>query len=70
MVQPIHRKVIQTSYREFQQSVDTYKTNFKKIFFKTAKKSHNRCVLNYFGNIEIDGKMFCNKATIMEYIFR
>lgn len=64
-IQPIHRKVIQTTYGEFQQNVENYKSIFKSIFFKTAKKSHTHCVLKYFGYIDIGGnKCFATKPTL------
>ncbi len=64
-IQPIHRRVIQTTYGNFQQNVESYKTIFKSIFLKTAKKSHTHCVLEYFGYIDIGGnKYFATKPTL------
>lgn len=57
-IQPMHRKIVETTYRDFQNNVEYYKSTFKKIFFKTAKKSHTHCVLKYFGYIDIGGKKF------------
>jgi len=65
MIQPIHRRVISTTYREFQQNAKFYKSTFKNIFFKTAKKSHTHCILKYFGYIEIgENKYFATKPTL------
>lgn len=64
-IQPIYRRVIQTTYGEFQQNAESYKTNFKNIFFKTAKKSHTHCILKYFGYIDIEGnKLFVTKPPL------
>ena len=65
MIQPIHRRVISTTYGEFQQNAENYKSIFKNIFLKTAKKSHTHCVLKYFGYIEIgENKYFATKPTL------
>lgn len=64
-IQPIYRRVIQTTYGEFQQNAESYKTNFKNIFFKTAKKSRTHCILKYFGYIDIEGnKYFVTKPPL------
>lgn len=64
-IQPVHRKIIQTTYGDFQNSVEKYRTIFKNIFFKTAKKSHTHCILKYFGYIDIGGKkLFATKPTL------
>ena len=63
-IQPVYRRVMETTYGEFQQNIETYKTNFKTIFFKTAKKSHTHCILKYFGtkpplwNISLEDDIF------------
>jgi len=65
MIQPIHRRVISTTYGEFQQNAENYKSIFKNIFFKTAEKSHTHCILKYFGYIEIgENKYFATKPTL------
>jgi len=64
-IQPIHRKIIQTTYKEFQNNAEYYKSIFKNIFFKTAKKSHTHCILKYVGHIDIGGeKFFATKPTL------
>jgi len=64
-IQPVHRKIIQTTYGNFQNSVEKYRTIFKNIFFKTAKKSHTHCILKYYGYIDIGGKkLFATKPTL------
>lgn len=57
-VQSVHRRVIQTTYEDFQKNAEKYKTVFKNIFFKTAKKSSNHCILKYFGYIDLRGKRY------------
>mgnify|MGYP004499660801 CR=1 FL=1 len=57
-IQPVHRKVIQTSYRDFQLHVEDYKSEFKNIFFKTAKKTHIHCILEYCGFIDLGRESF------------
>ena len=37
-IQPIHRKIIQTTYEEFQNNVEKYKSAFKNIFFESISK--------------------------------
>lgn len=65
-IQPLHRRVIETSYKEFQQNDEKYKANFENIFFKTAKKSNVHFVLKFFGNIDIGGnKYFATKPLIL-----
>lgn len=64
-IQPVHRKIIQTTYEDFQNNAEKYKSIFKKIFFKTREKSHTHCVLNYFGYIDLEGKKyFVTKPTL------
>lgn len=64
-IQPVHRKIIQTIYREFQNNAEKYKSIFKKVFFKTAEKSRTSCVLKYFGYIDVEGKKyFVTKPTL------
>ena len=64
-IQPIYRRVIPTSYKEFQQNVETYQKNFKNIFFKTAKKSQTHCILKYFGNVNIgENQLFVTKPPL------
>ncbi len=64
-IQPMHRRIVQTSYKEFQDNVEYYKLIFKNIFFKTAKKSDTHCVLKSFGYIDIGGeKYFVTKPTL------
>ena len=66
-IQPIHRKVIQTTYREFQINYEKYKSIFKNIFFKTAKKSHVHCILKDFGYINIgEKKYFITEPTLWD----
>lgn len=55
-IKPVHRDVVVTSYREFIENADIYRKMFKEVFLKTAIKSHNSCVLKYFGTIEVNGK--------------
>ena len=43
-IQPVHRRIIQTTYENFQNNIEKYKS-----IFKTAKKSHTHCILKYFG---------------------
>lgn len=57
-IQPVYRKVIQTDYREFQLHVEDYKSIFKSIFFKTAKKTHTHCILKYCEFIDFGEKNF------------
>lgn len=65
MIQPIHRRVIQTTYEDFQNNANLYNSMFKNIFFKTAKKTHTHYILKYFGYINIDDeKYFVTKPTI------
>lgn len=64
-IQPVHRKIIQTTYEDFKNNVEKYESIFKKIFFKTAEKSHTHCILEYFGYIDIGGqKIFATKPTL------
>lgn len=64
---PVHRKMVVTTYGEFQKNADSYRTAFQRIFIKTAIKSHTRCVLKYFGTIEIDGKpLFFTKPPLWD----
>lgn len=56
--QPLYRQIISTTYQEFQQNWAKYKKIFPSIFFKTALKSSNSCLLNYYGEIELSGKKF------------
>lgn len=66
-VQPVHRKVIQTTYKEFQDNAEKYRNIFKNIFFKTAKKSNSSCVLRYYGYVNIGGrKLFATKPTLWD----
>lgn len=55
-VQPLHRTVIMTTYKEFQQNYKSYKSIFSKVFLKTAKKSSIRAVLSFYGGVTVDGK--------------
>lgn len=57
-IKPLHRKIVVTTYREFIQNAETYKTMFQKVFFKTAVKSGTHCPLKSFGTIEIEGQKF------------
>lgn len=57
-VQPLHRAVIETTYREFVENHKDYKTVFDKIFLKTAKKSRVRSILDFYGEVEIKGKKY------------
>jgi len=64
-IQPIHRRVIQTSYEEFQLHAETYKSIFQTVFFKTAKKTHTHCILKFYGHVDIDGtKYFATKPIL------
>ena len=64
-IQPAHRKIIQTTYEDFQNNIEKYKSIFKNIFFKTAKKSNTHCILKYFGYIDLEGeKYFVTKPTL------
>ncbi len=66
-IQPLHRRVIPMTYREFQQNSGTYKTDFQKVFFKTAKKSHTHYVLKFFGYVEVCGnKLFATKPPLWD----
>ncbi len=65
MIQPTHRKVIETTYKDFQENVEYYKSIFNNIFLKTAKKSNTHCILKYYGYINIKGeKFFYTKPTL------
>ncbi len=57
-VQPEYRRIIQTTYKDFQNNAEKYRTVFKNIFFKTAEKSHNHCILKYFGFIDLGGEEY------------
>jgi len=48
-VQPLFRPVIIATYQEFLNNWSNYKKRFPKIFFKTAIKSSNSYVLNFYG---------------------
>lgn len=64
-IQPVHRKIIQTTYEDFQNNIEKYKSIFKNIFFKTANKSNTHCILKYFGYIDLEGeKYFVTKPTL------
>ena len=64
-IQPVHRKIIQTTYEDFQNNVEKYKSAFKNIFFKTVEKSHTHCILKYFGYIDLEGeKYFVTKPAL------
>lgn len=66
-IQPVYRKVIQTSYNDFVSHVEDYKSCFKSIFFKTAKKTHTHCVLKYCGVIDFCGKkVFVTKPQLWD----
>lgn len=65
-IQPVHRRVVSTTYGEFQQNSQIYGSMFKSIFFKTAKKSHASCILNFFGFIDIKKKHFATKPTLWD----
>lgn len=56
LIQPTHRTVISTTYKEFLDNHEYYKDVFDSIFFKTAKKSSNHCVLKNYGYFVEDGK--------------
>ncbi len=65
MIQPVHRKVIETTYKDFQENVEYYKSIFNRIFLKATKKSDIHCILNHYGNIDIKGeKFFYTKPTL------
>lgn len=57
-IQPVHRRVVQTTYEDFQNNSEKYKLFFKNIFLKTAKKSHTHCILKYFGYIDLEGEKY------------
>ena len=64
-IQPVHRRVVQTTYEDFQNNSEKYKLFFKNIFLKTAKKSHTHCILKYFGYIDLEGeKYFTTSPTL------
>lgn len=64
-IQPVHRKVIETTYEEFQCHSEKYKKIFKNIFLKTAKKTHTHCILKNYGFVDINGiKMFFTKPNL------
>lgn len=64
-IQPVHRRVIQTTYGDFQLNNQKYKNVFKNVFIKTAKKTSNHCVLKYYGNIDVNGeRYFVTKPTL------
>lgn len=54
-IQPIHRKVIPTTYGEFEKNHEKYKIIFNKVFLKTAIKSGIHCSLKHYGNVEMCG---------------
>lgn len=58
LIQPIYRKVIPTTYKEFQENVENYKSIFNTLFFKTAIKSNTHCILDFYGYINIDNSRF------------
>ncbi len=65
-IQPVHRRVVQTTYEDFQNNSEKYKLFFKNIFLKTVKKSHTHCILKYFGYIDLEGeKYFTTIPTLM-----
>ena len=63
----IYRKVIETTYKDFKLNNEYYKSLFKNIFFKTAKKTNTHCTLKSFGFIDICGeKIFFTKPTLWD----
>jgi len=52
-IQPIHRRVIPTSYKEFQVNAEKYRLMFNKLFLKTAIKSNIHFVLKFYGHIKL-----------------
>lgn len=66
-IQPNYRKMIQTTYGEFQINAEKYRSILKNIFFKTVKKSHTHCVLKYFGYIDIgETKCFVTRPALWD----
>lgn len=66
-IQPIYRKVIETTYKDFKLNNEYYKSLFKNIFFKTAKKTNTHCTLKSFGFIDICGeKIFFTEPTLWD----
>lgn len=64
-IQPVHRQVISTTYGEFQENCEKYRTIFKSLFFKTALKTHTHCILDYYGHIDVGGeKLFFSKPPV------
>ncbi len=57
-IQPVHRRIIQTTYEDFQNNSEKYRLFFKKIFLKTVEKSQNHCVLKYFGYVDLEDKKY------------
>lgn len=66
-IQPIHRKIITTTYKDFQENADIYKSLFNKLFIKTAQKSHIHHVLTFYGYIETEKKkIFYTKPPLFD----
>lgn len=64
-IEPVHRRVISTTYREFQDNFETYQQIFKQVFLKTVIKSNIHCKLKFYGNINIKGEnYFATKPTL------
>lgn len=64
-IQPLHRKVIQTTYQEFQLHLEDYQSIFKNIFLKTAKKTHIHAILKSYGFVDFCGKkLFVTKPNL------
>ncbi len=57
-IKPVHRKLVVTTYKEFIENAESYRTMFQRIFLKTAIKSRIRHILTAFGTINIEGEDF------------
>lgn len=65
LIQPVHRKVISTTYEEFAQNCEKYKEMFHRLFFKTAKKSCNSVILKDYQRVEFKNESGDNAIFLM-----